>query len=137
MTVVEPALTAALRRQLAARRAALDAGAHRVGWKLGMGPRERIGAGPVVGHLTSVTVLPSGSVVAAGALAAPHADAEAAVRFGRRVEPSGGAEMVRSCVDAFGIALELCDLGGTDDPEQIVAANVFHRAVAFGPDAAA
>ena len=33
----------------------------------------------------------------------------------------------------YRVALEVNDLAGGDDPESIVAGNIFHRAVAFGP----
>jgi hypothetical protein len=42
--------------------ATLDAGAVRVGWKLGVGDSERIGEGPALGHLTSATQLEPGSM---------------------------------------------------------------------------
>jgi 2-keto-4-pentenoate hydratase len=115
-------LRAALAEQLARRREVLDAGAAHVGWKLGMGERERIGDGPVVGYLTSATLLEPAEWPAGDAVA-PHADAELAVEIG----PDGG---VAGC----GAALELVDLDpALGDPEAIVAGNVFHRAVAFGP----
>ena len=40
----------------------------------------------------------------------------------------------RSAIAAYGCALELVDLGDAHEgPEAIIAGNVFHRAVAFGP----
>jgi hypothetical protein len=94
-----------------------------VGWKLGMGERERIGDGPVVGHLTSATLLEPGSEWPAGDAVALHADAELAVEIG----PDGG-------VGGYGAALELVDLDpALDEPGAIVAGNVFHRALAMGP----
>jgi 2-keto-4-pentenoate hydratase len=47
----------------------------------------------------------------------------------------GGAEpaAVLDAIGGYAAALELVDLAGTDDPERIVAENIFHRAVAFGP----
>jgi 2-keto-4-pentenoate hydratase len=95
----------------------------RVGWKLGMGDRERIGDGPVVGHLTGATQLgPGGSFVADG-VAALHADAEVALEIGADGQIAG-----------YGAALELVDLGPVPGgAEAIVASNVFHRAFALGP----
>jgi 2-keto-4-pentenoate hydratase len=116
---MDPRLAAALDRQLKAWRAALESGAERVGWKLGMGPRERIGEGPVIGHLTSASQLPPDGVYRGppGDLAA---DAEVALLIG----PDGS-------IAGYGAALEIVDLSGDDDAEAIVAANVFHRAVAL------
>src|SRR4051794_9166844 len=122
MSRVDPRLRAALREQLADRRRLMDQGARRVGWKLGMGERERIGDGPVIGHLTSATVLDSGGVHRASDDIALHADAEVALELGPDGEIAG-----------YGAALELVDLGGRASAEEIVATNVFHRAVVFGP----
>src|SRR4051794_41870156 len=64
MTHVDPTIAAGLAAQLAARRAALDAGARRVGWKLAYDIAEieaLAGDEPVVGHLTSATLLASGA----------------------------------------------------------------------------
>lgn len=122
MTVVEPRLIRALNAQLEARRVAFAAGAGRVGWKLGVGERERIGAGPVIGHLTTASCIDSGGTYRArGDDVSLHADVELALEFG-----DDGA------IVGYGPALEIVDLGGSDDPEAIVAGNVFHRAVAFG-----
>jgi 2-keto-4-pentenoate hydratase len=114
---VDPLLRSALELQLRRRPPA-----RRVGWKLGMGQRERIGPGPVIGHLTSATELAPGAVFDAGAVADLHADAEVALVVGE-----DGA------IAGYGAALELVDLGSPpDNPHDVVAANVFHRAVAFG-----
>jgi 2-keto-4-pentenoate hydratase len=114
---VDPVLRSALELQLRRRPAG-----SRVGWKLGMGQRERIGPGPVIGHLTSSTELASGTVFDAGGVADLHADAEVAVLLG----DDGG-------IAGYGAALELVDLGSPpDNPHDVVAANVFHRAVVFG-----
>ena len=117
MTDGDPRLASALRRQLARRPDA----ARRVGWKVGRGDRERIGGEIVVGHLTSATLLePGGSYGSRDADL--HADAEVALELG-----NDGA------IAGYGVALELVDLAEQGDAEDIVAANVFHRAVAFGP----
>ena len=119
---LDPRLRAALEEQLEDRRRLMAQGARRVGWKIGMGERERIGTGPVIGYLTSATVLAAGEAYPAGDAVALHADAEVALELGT------GGEVV-----GYGAALELVDLGPPRDAERIVATNVFHRAVAFGP----
>jgi hypothetical protein len=115
MTAVDSRLVSAVEEQLRRR-----PDAERVGWKLGIGERERLG-GIAVGHLTSATVLPPGAVFHAegGDL---RADAEIAVRMG-----ADGA------VEGYATALELVDLAGPQDAYRAIAENVFHRAVAFGP----
>jgi hypothetical protein len=115
--VVDARLVAALAAQLERRDAALRRGAQRVGWKLGVGDRERLGDEIVVGHLTSETVLAPRATFASDA-ADLHADVELTVVVGA----------------GYAVALKLVDLASpSDDAEAIVAANVFHRAVAFGP----
>jgi 2-keto-4-pentenoate hydratase len=131
-TEVDPRLAAALNAQLEDWRSALAKGARRVGWKLGTGERESIGGDVVTGHLTSTTCLPSGSIYRAGGDRALHADAEVAVVLSAPVEGDEPAA-VRDSIGGYAAALELVDLAGTDDPERIVAENIFHRAVSFGP----
>ena len=117
MRAVDSRLVAALSEQLRRR-----GDGERVGWKLGVGDRERLGGTVAVGHLTSSSVLASGSRYRVDGEAL-HADAEIAVEIGR-----DGA------IDRYGAALELVDLGGPpDDAYWAVVENVFHRAVAFGP----
>jgi hypothetical protein len=114
---VQPQLAEALRAQLARR----PGGADRVGWKIGAGERESIRGDIAVGHLTSATVLAPGSTYRGGGEDL-HADAEVALEL-----------VDERTVAAYGVALEIVDLAGDDDPSGVVAANVFHRAVAFGP----
>ena len=76
----------------------------------------------MLGYLTSASQLPQGGSYQDTAASLLHADAEIALKIGIDGEVTG-----------FGAALELVDLAGPDDPERIVAGNVFHRAVVFGP----
>src|SRR5687768_9844914 len=133
MTRIDPRLASALAVQLESRRMALRGGAERVGWKLGIGSRERIGDDLVVGHLTSATRLPSGATYRAGDAVTLCADAEVALELGRDVDPDADAAAAREAVAGFGAALELVDLAAPpDDAEEIVATNVFHRAFTIG-----
>lgn len=75
-------LREAMRKQLAVRDTLLRDGADRVGWKLGIGDRERIEGSIAVGHLTSRTLLAPGSAYVAGGAVDLRADAELAVRIG-------------------------------------------------------
>lgn len=68
-------------------RATRGAGAQRVGWKLGVGDAERIGPGPVIGHLTTATQLQPGGCFNAEGVEALHADAELAIELRQDVEP--------------------------------------------------
>jgi 2-keto-4-pentenoate hydratase len=128
---VDPRLVAALAVQLDAWRAGLRAGAVRVGWKLGVGDAERIGGELAVGHLTSATVLAPGATYSADDTGDLRADVEVAFEIGP--DPAGPASAA-PIIGGVGVALELVDLSGPPaGPEAVVAANIFHRAVAFGP----
>jgi 2-keto-4-pentenoate hydratase len=127
VTDVHPRLAAATRVQLECWRDLLDAGAGRVGWKVAFGIAEveaLVGAAPALGHLTTATLLvPGGEYRGARADRELRAETELAVEVG----PDGG-------VAGLAVALEIVDTCRPPDGlEPIVAANVFHRAVAFGP----
>jgi 2-keto-4-pentenoate hydratase len=125
---------AALREQLARRDEVLRAGARRVGWKLGMGERERLDGSIAVGHLTSATCYEDGASVALTDSGALHADVEIGVELQRPVEPDDDVEAVRAAIGSWLVALEIVDLAPVlDTPVAVIVANVFHRAVAFSP----
>jgi len=126
MVDLHPTIAAGLAAQLAARRAALDAGARRVGWKLAYGiaeGEELAGDEPVVGHLTSATLLaPGGAHHRASADRELRVETELAVEVGE-----GGA------IAGLAVALEVVDVGRPPHGARALAtANVLHRAVAFG-----
>jgi hypothetical protein len=122
---VSPRLITATREQLSSRERLLDQnGATHVGWKLGMGDRESIDGHIVVGHITSATVLDPGAAYEVRPEEDLHVDVEAYVEVG--------------AVEGYGVALEIVDLTSLDgEPDSIVATNIFHRAVSFGPPAPA
>jgi 2-keto-4-pentenoate hydratase len=131
---VDPRMVAALADQLARWRAALAGGAERVGWKLGMGDGERIGDEVAIGHLTSATVLGPGATYRGAGDRDLRTDAEVALRLGRDVAPDADRVAAGEAIAGFGAALEVVDLGAPPGgPESVVAGNVYHRAVAFGP----
>jgi 2-keto-4-pentenoate hydratase len=122
---VDPRLAAATRTQLDAWRAARDAGAQRVGWKVAFGIaeiEELIGSEPALGHLTTATLLVPGATYSAAGDRELRVETELAIEVGE-----GGR------IAGLAVALEIVDVarppGGM---EAIVAANVLHRAVAFG-----
>ena len=126
MSAPHSGVVAATAAQLDRRRAALRAGAGRVGWKLALDIPEIeavIGDAPALGHLTTATLLEDGASFDASAVGSPRAETELALIVG----PGGS-------VAGYAVALELVDVARPpDDLEGIVEANVFHRAVAFGP----
>jgi 2-keto-4-pentenoate hydratase len=132
---IDPRLASALAEQLEERDARLRDGAVRVGWKLGMGDRESIGVEIAVGYLTSATRLDADSRYVAGNPGADlHADAELAIELGRDIPSSADARAIEGAISGYAAALEIVDLSPLpNEPDSVVAANVFHRAVAFGP----
>jgi 2-keto-4-pentenoate hydratase len=117
-----------MRSLLARRTEALEGGATAVGWKIGLnakGLQDHFGiSGPVVGYLTDRTVLAAGQAIHIGDWLRPALEVEMAIRVG----PDGG-------VAALAPALELVDLDRPFDRiEPILAQNIFHRGVVFGPE---
>ncbi len=119
----------AYQQQLSHWRAALDSGAHRLGWKIGFNPPEvqaKLGlSAPVVGHLTSATLLGADGSHSLTSAAAPKAEPEIAIEIGPGQTIAGLAP-----------AIELVDIprlpAGPEEVGEVVAANIFHRAVAIG-----
>ena len=100
---VQSRVAAATLEQLAHRREALTAGATHVGWKLGMGKRERIGASIAVGYLTSATKLePGGSYRVDGLAADLRADVEVAIELRADVDYRAGAAALHDAIAGYG-----------------------------------
>jgi 2-keto-4-pentenoate hydratase len=117
-----------MRALLARRTEEIEGGATAVGWKIGLnakGLQDHFGIrGPVVGYLTDATVLVEGADIGIGGWLRPALEVEVAIRVGE----DGG-------VAALAPALELVDLDRPFDRiEPILAQNIFHRGVVFGPE---
>lgn len=113
---------------LSRRIAELDAGADPLGWKIGINVpavQERLGIdAPVAGYLTTASQLEPGSEVDVSGLENAVLEPELAIRVG-----PGGA------VAASAPAIELVDIDlPFDEIEPILAGNVFHSGVCFGPE---
>lgn len=120
-------LDEAYQQQLGHWRATLHSGAGRIGWKIGLNVptvQEKLGIDrSVVGHLTTATLMGAdGSHSLAGA-EKPMAEPEIAIEVG----PDGTIAGLAPAIEVADIDRPLEDVG------QIVAANIFHRAVAIGP----
>jgi 2-keto-4-pentenoate hydratase len=123
---IHPSVTAAVSAQLQAWRAALGDGAGRVGWKVAHDIAEIedvAGDQPVIGHLTTASLVEDGGRHSAAGARKLRAETELVLEIGDELT-----------IASFAVALELVDVARPpDDLEGIVAANAFHRALALGP----
>jgi len=113
--------------QLVRRREQLVQGAEHIGWKIGFNLpaiQERLGIdAPVTGFLTTDALLDDGATWSLG-------DGEVLVESEIAVEIGEDAHSIAALLPA----LELVDPPDLEiELEQILAGNVFHRAVVFGP----
>jgi len=134
---LDPRVAAGMRKQLEARRDRLQAGAASIGWKIGLNVpsvQRRLGLDrPVVGHLTTATLVRPGDSHSLAGGTNIGVEPEIAIEVGEDVAGDGGRDAARGAIAALGPALEVVDVDRPfDDVETIVAENVFHRAVALG-----
>ena len=120
-------LDEAYQQQLGHWRAALHSGAERVGWKIGLNVpavQEKLGIDrSVVGHLTTATLLGADGAHSLAGAQKPMAEPEIAIEVG-----------LDGTIAGLGPAIEVADIDHPlEDAGQIVATNIFHRAVAIGP----
>jgi 2-keto-4-pentenoate hydratase len=125
--VSDERISRGMHAQLEAWRAKLDGGAQRVGWKVGLNAppvMEALGIDePVVGYMVSETVVDADSEVSLADATRPAAEPELAIYVGE-----GGT------VAGLGAAIEVVDIDKPfDDLAAILASDIFHKAVAFGP----
>jgi 2-keto-4-pentenoate hydratase len=135
---IDPRVAAGLERQLVSWRALVEGGTGRVGWKIGLNAppvMEQLELRhPVIGFLTGATVVESGGSHSLAGAAKPLVEAEVAIELRRNVETDAEVDEALAAIQSLGPALELVDIPSPpDDVETVVAGNIFHRAVAFGP----
>jgi 2-keto-4-pentenoate hydratase len=134
----DPRVAAGLRAALARREAEVRGGAEPLGWKIGInvpGVQRRLGLeAPVIGSLTSVTELASGAERSVAEMTRPAVEPEVAIHLGGPVAADADPAAAREAIAGLGAAIELVDVDlPFEDVEAIVAGNVFHRGVVFGP----
>lgn len=137
MSEVDQRVVDGLTEQLASWRAELQGGARRVGWKIGMNlPEVQQALGirePVIGYLTTATLIERGGQFSASGAENLVVEAEVALEIGRDVPPGVSEEEAREAIAGLAPAIELVDVASDrQDVQTIVAGNVFHRGVVLG-----
>lgn len=133
----DPRILRGMETQLKLRQARLDAGEKPLGWKVGFGAPaalERLGLdAPLIGFLTSKTVLPSASTVSIAGWVKAVAEPEIAVYVGQDLFEAPDRETARAAITSIGPVIELADVDfPPDEVEAILAGNIYHRQVIFG-----
>lgn len=123
--------------QLAGRRARLDSGSERLGWKAGFGTPAALEqlelAGPLIGFMLQEAVVESGGSVSLSGWTKPVAEPEIAVWIGTDLEGGQDEQTIRAAILGLGPAIELADLNPPPtDVTQILAGNIYHRHVILG-----
>ena len=136
---MDPRIAAGTTRMLERRRRELDDGATHLGWKAGFGApaaMERLGTDrPLVGYLTRERLLDDGATVSLDGMKQPVLEAEVALHLAPEVPAGADAATALAAVGTVGVAIEIADIDGpTDDVEEILAGNIFHRHVLLGPE---
>jgi 2-keto-4-pentenoate hydratase len=134
----DPRIQRGMKVQLAKRRALIDAGEAPLGWKVGFGSapameKFRINA-PLVGFLMKRGLVASGGTASLKGWVKPVAEPEIAVHIGEDLTPGGNLAAAAAAIAALSPAIELADADMPfEDPEAIVANNIFQRHVVLGP----
>ena len=139
MTAVwdDPALAQAMREQQQRLTDRLQSGARLLGWKVGLGApttMRQVGiSAPLVGYLTSATLLESGADVAVDGWTKPAVEPEVAVTMGADLGPGASRSEVRAAISGLAPAIELVDIDlPLDDLPAIIRDDIFHRHVILG-----
>jgi 2-keto-4-pentenoate hydratase len=127
-----------MKAMLALRAERLDSGERAVGWKLGFGSAAAIEAlgtdRPLVGFLTDAVLIEDGATVSVGSWTKPMLEPEIAVHLAADVEDGASWEDVRAAIGGLSAAIELADVEfAPEDPETILAGNIYSRYVLLGP----
>jgi len=124
--------------QLTERRRRIESGEASLGWKLGMGvpaAMTKLGTdAPLVGYLLEPARVEPGATVSIEGWANPRLEPEIAVHLGADLGPGASREEAEAAIAGLGVAIELVDPDAdADDPEAILAADIFQRHVLLGP----
>jgi 2-keto-4-pentenoate hydratase len=134
---VDQRVVAGLPAQLSRRAELLAAGAQPVGWKVGFNMpsvQQVFGISePISGFLTTATLVRAGEPHSLAGAGQPMAEPELAIQIGAELAPDCDRTAAEAAIVGLGPAIEVADVDPSlTDLTEIVAANVFHRAVVFG-----
>jgi len=137
-TLDDPRVARGMRAQFELRARRLRAGEQPIGWKVGFGTpagMQRLGiAAPLVGFMTDASLLASGAEFSLAGMTKPVIEPEIAIYIGQDVPAGADRQTAAAAVAALGPAIEIADLDApVEDPEPILAGNIFHRRVIVGP----
>lgn len=115
----------------------LESGHKRVGWKIGfnaVADQERMGLpSPIVGFLTSESVLESGGIYKEKKTAKLMVEAEVAILIGKDISTGADKAQAAAAIEGFAPAIEIVDVTrASHDITSILEDNIFHEAVIFG-----
>ena len=124
--------------QLTERRRRIEAGEEPLGWKLGMGvpaAMAKLGTdAPLVGYLLAPARVDDGGTVSLDGWSNPKLEPEIAVHMAADLAAGASRSDAAAAIAGLGVAIELVDLDpDADDPEAILAADIFQRHVLLGP----
>jgi 2-keto-4-pentenoate hydratase len=137
-TLADGRIARGMRAQLELRRRAIAAGATPIGWKVGFGAPAALAklaiSAPLLGFMLDRNVAESGATVSLAGWVKPAAEPEIAVEMAVDLAGGGSRAAAADAIGAIGPAIELADVTfAPDDIETILAGNIFHRHVLFGP----
>jgi 2-keto-4-pentenoate hydratase len=137
-TLADTRIAAGMPTQLDLRRRAIAAGARPIGWKVGFGAPAALTkfaiSGPLLGFMLDRNVLAPGATVSLAGWVKPAAEPEIAVEIAADLAGGGSRAAAADAIGGIGPAIELADVTfAPEDVEAILAGNIFHRHVLFGP----
>lgn len=135
--VDEDIILQAMKIQLHKWQCLLESGHKRMGWKIGFNAipdQERMKlASPIVGFLTSESVLDSGSTYKIKKGTKLMIEAEVAILIGKDVPAASNKTQLVDAIEGFAPAIELVDVARTThDISSILEDNIFHEKVILG-----
>jgi len=134
----DPRIERGMLAQLTERRRRIEDGEASLGWKLGMGvpaAMAKLGTeAPLVGYLLAPARVDDGGTVSLDGWGTAKLEPEIAVHMGADLAAGASRADAEAAIAGLGAAIELVDLDpSADDPEAILAADIFQRHVLLGP----